>query len=1626
MKSKKFFKRLTSLLLVLSMMIATLPALVSGALTSEDAYKRESDAVTLNDWKNYFGTNVLNTAGAGRIWNDKSVFTDPSILGSLINAEGNAVSVSLDDRNFLVALSAIATNKSIVGYSHIPTDTVLVLDISGSMGPGSGANRNDAVADMVTAANAAITSLQGLNNHNRVGIVLYSEGSQVLLPLDRYTTTKTEVYDNGTPGDPSDDKTIGVYLQTNTNRNTVAIATEQVANPNYDPTDRWNNNPMITQTVVKDSSGNRLATSSVSVTGGTYIQVGLDAAKDMFLAVPESDTVISGSDFQNGTERKPVFVLMSDGEPTYGSTNYSNVPQSSNLGGGSSTSNNILFLTQLTAAYAKARVSEHYNDVEPLFYTLGLGGTSSVLDPNTSGNSVKNLWRSFVNLDEDENLLIGRGSVSPTPYITSTDDMYYVTSSYTASSTAALYETFEKIVNQIIIQSLYSPTEVSTTSNFDGFITFTDVLYDYMEVKEIEGILIGNTLFTGEHLAAAVYGTNNAFGTPGAPSALGNDFIWAVIQRMGLNNHEKYPTYADQVLEARSLINLAYTHGQLYYSVDENTGEVSYNNFIGWYADKDGKYIGFWDPEHTDSQIPDNAVYTNKCYGMLGTVKDGLRESDMLYITIQIHTEIATGKQTVVFSVPSSLIPVVSYNITISGESLDDAGDISVEIDSAEPIRLLYEIGLRSDINTVNIASKVDPKYRNADGTYTFYTNAYDNQIILDEEAREDEFSHVGEPGVNTNSNFNPSKENERYYYNVDTPIYILSGGDFVPYTESTHPEDIDLDTLPLYREYTHFKFNDADGKWHLYTEHAEIHHATLVSAKRYTDGSVAGEWYIPAGTIHHNLDARERIKGDGDDADTLPDSVNDVKYVAFPLIEEDDVDGYHLDMILGNNAKLTVTPATALAVTKNVDETITDLNATYYFTVSGGVAGGSYAVAIEDANGNFVNDSRVHTFDASGKAYVSAKAGTTVYLVGLNEGTYSVTEEIVSGANYHVKSISVNGNEVSGENVSTVNNATVENQKVTFAEFVNTLGVGDDATSYLIINKTVTHDFGDDYTVDPSKTFPISIDLGDTYALATLEIHSTKHSAPISATADANGVITYGIAHGEHITLEVKVGTAVTVNEDLGSAYPGFNAPVITYTNGSLTGSAAQTVVEDSNLVVNIVNDYDAQSVRPVNMTLNVTKVLEGREWLDTDSFTFQLQRYNPHDAGYDIVGELSATKNNASLDFSQIIQAYTFEDIGQYHFRVIEVIGSSPIGGITYDTVGRYFNVIVGDELGGKLIITDVDAISLTSVTNTNGVWTVVANDVVNSYAPAGDDAVSVTIDKSVTIKDAPAGVTGSFELSGFEFGLYDTNGDLAISTPFVTDANGKAVISLTFPASVLDGEKSVSFYYTLKEIIPSGDTTYDYDTTEYGIRIDVIDNLDGTVRTELFILDEQSGEYNSVAGNNYTASFVNQYIIDGTVSHTDNIKKTVQNLGTASIDPEGFVFILKDANGTEIGRYTADESGDAQFTLTYGLSDVGKTFVYTLTELDTGVDNVTYSSAEYTVTARITLSAKSELVLEVTAVDSENAAVTGALEFVNLYDYSEVPDTGDNTLLIGISALILISLGALTLSVKKRRLA
>lgn len=90
-----------------------------------------ADNSTLESWKQYMDASIQSngTANVGRIWTDKSVFTD-----SITLSPNNIPITKADTSDFLVALSALSSTSNKQTYTDKPLDIVLVLDRSGSMG----------------------------------------------------------------------------------------------------------------------------------------------------------------------------------------------------------------------------------------------------------------------------------------------------------------------------------------------------------------------------------------------------------------------------------------------------------------------------------------------------------------------------------------------------------------------------------------------------------------------------------------------------------------------------------------------------------------------------------------------------------------------------------------------------------------------------------------------------------------------------------------------------------------------------------------------------------------------------------------------------------------------------------------------------------------------------------------------------------------------------------------------------------------------------------------------------------------------------------------------------------------------------------------------------------------------------------------------------------------------------------------------------------------------------------------------------------------------------------------------------------------------------------------------------
>lgn len=406
----------------------------------------------------------------------------------------------------------------------------------------------------------------------------------------------------------------------------------------------------------------------------------------------------------------------------------------------------------------------------------------------------------------------------------------------------------------------------------------------------------------------------------------------------------------------------------------------------------------------------------------------------------------------------------------------------------------------------------------------------------------------------------------------------------------------------------------------------------------------------------------------------------------------------------------------------------------------------------------------------------------------------------------------------------------------------INTFVPFDSVINNLVITKTVEHPFGDEYVIPDNISFDFKVDLGSIYGNTTIKTSSGD------VVADENGSIQVTVKPYHSFAIEgIDAGTKVTVTE-LQKEGSGFSVK-----DG--VASMEGVLTENGSLKFEYTNVYTPASVYPVNLTVVGAKILEGRRWQDGDSFEFEIEQKTGEDT-WTSLGTKTVTydADNAQFnrfDFSDLVQAVAFDEVGVYEFRMTEIIGN--LENIDYDESVNTFAVKVTDvDMDGKLEIHSVTAAQNAKLTETDGGYQI---DITfnNTFVPAVPDIPSpedITVDISVikTVKNLGKKTIGA---DGFEFVLENTvSGEkLALRS----DKNGEAVFALNFTAS----DVGKTFTYKLSET-DEGIADVTYDTRVYDISVSIALSEDN----KLVATAEISGE----PVETIVASFENTYQNNG----------------------------------------------------------------------------------------------------------------------------------------------------------------
>ena len=500
-RTRNMRHQLIAAIMVLCMLLTIFP---TGAFANENSDSvgttATSSTVVDTDTKDEY-SRVLGAADStqydGRVWVDKTV-SDKSITFTKENG-GEAFGVEKsDDENFLVTYSALANTS---GLQIVPedkvSDTIFVLDFSMTMNgnmngnnPEEGENGYDAYAlsntriySMLKAMDETIYNLKQANDQNRVGIVTFYGKADVLLSLTEASRIAEAVTG------PEEGTQVKVSGEERTVNYTTPHKYFSILGYDEAPGDATNKKSWVQCNIPEPSTIGELA-------GWTNMQGGLYEALDMLREnAPEQKF-----------ERQANVIVISDGASNAISKavedqEWYNAMDTEDYITASLNNSGINFATALTAAYLKEVMESRYSDCS--IYTVGLTTAANeqemkaLLNP---GNEIEknSYWQDYNNRDENYPEV---GSVTFKPV---TDDagkiipasLQYADKFYNAQTAYQLAYAFQEITSNIIVSEPKPPTETGGgDSTKSGYITFTDPLGEYMEVKDVKCIIFDDQKF---------------------------------------------------------------------------------------------------------------------------------------------------------------------------------------------------------------------------------------------------------------------------------------------------------------------------------------------------------------------------------------------------------------------------------------------------------------------------------------------------------------------------------------------------------------------------------------------------------------------------------------------------------------------------------------------------------------------------------------------------------------------------------------------------------------------------------------------------------------------------------------------------------------------------------------------------------------------------------------------------------------------------------------------------------------------------------------------------------------------------------------------------------------------------
>ncbi len=439
-----------------------------------------------------------------------------------------------------------------------------------------------------------------------------------------------------------------------------------------------------------------------------------------------------------------------------------------------------------------------------------------------------------------------------------------------------------------------------------------------------------------------------------------------------------------------------------------------------------------------------------------------------------------------------------------------------------------------------------------------------------------------------------------------------------------------------------------------------------------------------------------------------------------------------------------------------------------------------------------------------------------------------------------------------------------------------------------------------------------------------------------------------------------------------------------VTKVEKSADGPVSAAAISDGDMPLEFHNVYSPEDFR---WTPTVSKVLNGRDWCEYDSFDFNIKLTDGDPDGV-YIPESTVNINSETSGYNAAFETITFSKPGTYTFEISES-ESGTVDGITY-AEPQTVTIEVTDNNEGSL----VTKMSDTYVDNISTGY-----KFTNSYAASGKLAAdSIKVIKQLIGRDWNNGDEFTFTIKApseiYAGDKITLPADVVInngSDVYGEDGRTKGFGEISFDnITFAAGERQKKYIFTIAEEGKDSNGVK-YDKTEIAVEVTLTDNLDGTL---------------SVSGGK-EVTFNNTYTASSATLNRDSLltvhKTLVGRQDDIWLDTDSFDFTIKPYD--DITKQACDDkdilladsditiSGDSKSgekTGKFGAITFNKagTYIFEISEQSGDIEGITYDDTSYYLTVQVIDNQQGNLKFlygKLTDKDGKNVL---AISFENVY--------------------------------------